>query len=319
MSLATCILSKTITGMNTSVIISTYNGAHKVLNLLKALERQSYQDFETVIVIDGSTDNTAQVINNASLSLSFLRVIEQENRGRAAVRNRGAETASGDLLIFFDDDMRPVPSCVEKHVLHHATYPRTILGGNPIEDSRRQTTDFQRYKASLSRGWVEPLRYISKPLHKDNVFLTAANFSVPKEVFVKIGGFDENMNDIEDLDFALRAVEKKVPIYFKYEAIAWHDDFVTCKSYVKRQVQYQDGLKVASQVSIYCRDYLVRQHIRAATWKKTFLSVICQNFMVDIIDKTRVLEFLLPKSLRYRFYSTLVWGFARHFPHRFKA
>ena len=184
---------------------------------------------------------------------------------------------------------------------------------------QRQITDFQRYKASLSKRWVEPLRYISKPLHKGNIFLTAANFSVPKEIFFAVGGFNEQMNDIEDLDFALRAFEKKTLIYFNYEAVAWHDDFVTCKSYVKRQLEYQNGIEVASQVSSHCKNHFAHQRTRVSAWKKPLLSVICRNFMVDLIDKTRLLEFLLPKPIRYRLYSTLVWGFSRHFPHRFKA
>jgi len=57
-----------------------------------------------------------------------MKVVVQENRGRAAVRNRGALESSGVLLIFFDDDMQPHPDSVQKHVLFHEKYERIISG-----------------------------------------------------------------------------------------------------------------------------------------------------------------------------------------------
>src|SRR6187397_1060160 len=98
--------------MSTSVIIPTYNGAHKVVNVLRALEQQTHLPDEVVVVIDGSTDNTAELLRTNTFKLPSLRIIEQPNGGRAQVRNRGAKEASQDLLIFFDDDMRPVPQSV---------------------------------------------------------------------------------------------------------------------------------------------------------------------------------------------------------------
>ena len=81
------LLDTTAHNVTVSVIIPTYNGAHKILNVLKALEQQSYCDFETLVVIDGSTDNTADVVSNATLNLTSLRIVQQKNKGRVAVRN----------------------------------------------------------------------------------------------------------------------------------------------------------------------------------------------------------------------------------------
>ena len=78
MPLLAGIFGKVATSMTVSIIIPTYNGANKILNVLGALEQQTYQNFETLVVINGATDNTVQVVNNASLKLASLRVIEQK-------------------------------------------------------------------------------------------------------------------------------------------------------------------------------------------------------------------------------------------------
>ena len=141
--------------MKVSVVIPTYNGANKIPNVLRALEKQTIQDFETIVVIDGSTDNTVEVLRALNLTLKSFRIIEQENKGRAAVRNKGGQEAKGDLLIFFDDDMRPEPDCISQHVLHHENINKsTIAVGRSAEDVKLCITDFHFYRAYLSDKWA---------------------------------------------------------------------------------------------------------------------------------------------------------------------
>jgi glycosyltransferase involved in cell wall biosynthesis len=83
-----------------SVIVPTYNGAHRILNVLRALEDQKVNDFELIVAIDGSNDDTLTVLNNSNFSFKNFRIIEQPNKGRASIRNLGAKNADGDLLIF---------------------------------------------------------------------------------------------------------------------------------------------------------------------------------------------------------------------------
>src|SRR5206468_10641402 len=119
--------------MTVSVIVPTYNGAHKLNGVFEALQREIFKDFELIIVIDGSTDNTLEVINNYKSNFDRIKIVTRANGGRSKVRNTGAKAATGDLLIYFDDDIRPDPDCVKLHVDHHVKYSNSILTGGTRE------------------------------------------------------------------------------------------------------------------------------------------------------------------------------------------
>ena len=84
-----------------SVIIPTYNRAERLGKSIDSVLNQSHQEFELIIVDDGSDDNTAEVIESYSSDVVYLR---QKNSGPAAARNRGIEKARYDLLAFLDSD-----------------------------------------------------------------------------------------------------------------------------------------------------------------------------------------------------------------------
>src|SRR6478736_6683233 len=113
--------------ISVSVIICTYNGAKKIPELMDALQKQTVLDFELVIVIDGSVDNTREVVELYNRSFQFMRVVNQPNQGRSKAKNRGALESSGGLLIFYDDDMTPIPKSVERHIMLHVDQKRKIV------------------------------------------------------------------------------------------------------------------------------------------------------------------------------------------------
>ncbi len=197
-------------------------------------------------MIDGSPDDTEEILKNYSHTLQNLRIINQENQGRAKVRNNGAQLATGDLLIFFDDDMRPSPTCIAEHINANKN---AIVVGAQIDDYDKATTDIQQYRCFLSRKWAEPLINLNhQAIPKKQLHLTAANFSIPTTLFNKLEGFDERLNDAEDYDLAVRAFEKKISIHYYHEAFAFHDDFITCKSYIHRQKEYRSFHKKLLQL-----------------------------------------------------------------------
>lgn len=299
-----------------SVIIPTYNGVQKVQNTIRALEWQTYKAFEVIIVVDGSLDNTVKVLQKQQFILPNFQIIEQNNRGRSGSRNRGAKEASGELLVFFDDDMRPLPDCIQRHVKHHQQHSQTLGVGNVPEDFAKMETDFQRYKAHLSRKWVEPLKANNGLIPPDKPFLTAANFSISKDLFWQLGGFDKNLTDAEDFDLAVRASWVHVPIYFLNEAIAWHDDFITCRSYIQRQRQYrvanQTLRKLKPALYLHQDQYIYNE---ATNLKRLIYNLLSHRFWVKLIDRTSFLQWL-PRSVRYKLYSIIVTGLSIHFPNR---
>ena len=296
-----------------SIIIPTYNGEKKIGNLLDSLEKQSYKDFEIIVVIDGSTDNTKELLEEKKFDFKDFKIIFQENKGRSGSRNTGAKAAAGDLLLFLDDDMRLPPESLQKHIDFHRNRTNVWLMGNAIEDLTLMQTDLQKYRAFLSRKWSKPFENSDLPLQKHNFFLMAAHLSMPKASFAQIGGFDETLTDAEDYDLGKKAIEAGIEIYFNPAIIGWHDDFVTCRSYIRRQQQYQkahEKLKTLYPERYQDNQYEYKQ-VRGI--KKIIYRFFSGNFWIDTIDKFNFLP-ILPKKLRYKFYDIIITANAVHFP-----
>lgn len=297
-----------------SIIIPTYNGAQRIQNTLRAIEDQTVQEIEVIVVVDGSTDNTIELLKNSRLQFAIFKILSQENRGRAAVRNRGAKEASGDLLIFYDDDMRPVGDSIRKHIEFHQSIQYAICGGNQLEDLKVLKTDIQRYKAYLSRKWTAKYCDGLNELSDNDLFLTAANMSVPKKLFLELGGFDEQLNDAEDYEFAARALSKGVPVYFDKSNLAWHNDFITCNSYIRRQRQY-------NQANTTLQTILPPSFRRSSNYvaslpvhKRIIYNFFSLKFWVIITDNEWLIW--LPKKLRYKIYDIIITGLGKYYPQR---
>lgn len=297
-----------------SVIIPTYNGAKKIINTLHALNNQTYKDFEIIVAIDGSTDNTEKVIENLKFNFKGLVIVKQKNGGRSSIRNFGAHHGEGQLLIFFDDDMRPEKNCVEIHVNHHLKHLSSIFTGSQIEDYSKLHSDIQIFKAKRSRDWEKPIANLNRPLLKNELHMTAANFSISKSLFFKLGGFDERLTDIEDLDLAIRAYLNDIPIFFNMNAIGWHDDFINCRSYILRRREYSKALKKLIELKPKHSKFLEKKVIKRSIRKKIIYNVFSQRFWIKVID-IELLTFL-PKGIRYKIYQLTIWGLSNYFPSR---
>ncbi|OGF24085.1 hypothetical protein A3H66_00935 [Candidatus Falkowbacteria bacterium RIFCSPLOWO2_02_FULL_45_21] len=97
-----------------SVIIPVYNQAEHLDNCLAGIEKQTYDNYEIIVVNDGSSDDIADVIKKYKIIFNYkLSYFEQENQGAAAARNRGAKITKGEYLIFLDADIVVRPKMLE--------------------------------------------------------------------------------------------------------------------------------------------------------------------------------------------------------------
>ena len=287
-----------------TVVISTYNGAHKLPGILNALKEQSFKNFELIVIVDGSTDNTMQVLEKFIQYFDNSKIYRQENRGRAAVRNRGAKEASGDLIIFFDDDMRPEPDCIEQHSVHHDRFPNSLSSGAQIDDMKKAANSFAKYKSYLSNKWAQPLlKFDGQVLPLEMLHLTAANFSVSKKLFFTLGAFDERLNDAEDFDLAIRTSKAGIPIYYNHKAFSWHDDFVTIKSYIKRLRQYQAAhINLRNLKPEIYKNLPLRAPMKLTAFKSFIFSIFANSFLLNQIERNPGYLDLLPDNLTYKIY-----------------
>ncbi|SMB89521.1 glycosyl transferase family 2 [Hymenobacter roseosalivarius DSM 11622] len=303
--------------MTVSIIVPTYNGAHKILAALQALEQQTYPITEVIVVVDGSTDQTLELLKNNTTTIRSLQIVKQQNQGRAATRNRGAQEATSDLLVFCDDDMRLLPGCIAAHVKHHQKELDTIGVGTQVEDLAKVTTDFLHYKALMSRSWMTKYSGADTVLMPaTEPFITAANFSISKKKFVALEGFERGLRDAEDFDLAMRAAEALVPIYFLNKAEAWHDDLVNCASYINRLREYQQAQQKLAQLrpSLYAKYGRFGTQPQNKLKMKTF-SMFANRSLVKLIDRGSLTN-LLPQALRYKVYDIVITALGVYFPER---
>ena len=99
-----------------SVIIPTYNAAPWLTELFNGLDAQSFRDFEVIFINDGSTDETANLLDSYAVERSNVKVIHQPNRGVAIARNTGLDAAVGKYVAFVDADDAIAPTYLEKLV-----------------------------------------------------------------------------------------------------------------------------------------------------------------------------------------------------------
>ncbi|MBY0425265.1 MAG: glycosyltransferase, partial [Cytophagales bacterium] len=293
-----------------SVIIPTYQGANKIGNLLQSIISQDFKSFEVLVVIDGSTDSTLQIVNHwlAPTSIPF-KIISKPNTGRGSTRNAGAREANGKYLIFFDDDMVLEPTCISSFSEFHKSYPNAIAVGTQLEKTEWMKTDFQLYKAQLSRKWEGKHSLETRKYSKNNLHLTAANFSLSKSMFENLNGFDERLSDVEDFELATRAFEIGIPIYYHPFAQAWHNDLITCQSYIKRQIQYNLAYKKLAEIRPQIiGQYQQTQFKEVSLTNKMIYWPFSFHFWASWIDNEKKFIRILPTKLRYKLYDLVVWS-----------
>ena len=107
-----------------SVILPTYNRGWILKEAIDSVLAQDFRDFELIVVDDGSTDNTPQILDSYHQD---LMVVRQPNRGVSAARNRGIAAAGGGLIAFLDSDDLWLPRKLSSQVVFFNSNPEYII------------------------------------------------------------------------------------------------------------------------------------------------------------------------------------------------
>lgn len=196
-----------------SIVIPTRNRAARLSRLLDALARQTTaaEDFEVVIVDDGSTDETAEVIASVTKRGHLrLRSASGGGDGPAAARNRGWRLAEGPLIAFTDDDCEPAPDWLERGLAAWGGDEMRIVQGRTLPNP----TD---------AAGAGPLAR-TKRIEEASPFFQTCNVFYARELLERLGGFDESYRRPagEDSDLGWRALEAGASRYFEPAAIVHH-------------------------------------------------------------------------------------------------
>ena len=203
-----------------TIVIPTYQRREQLHALLDSLvpELSRTADVEVVVVVDGSTDGSTEMLEAMGYPVP-LRSVWQENAGLAAARNRGLEAAAGELIWLLDDDMIVDDGLLAKHRALHESGERQVVMGPCIAPPEHEVT-------TIVRDWEEELYGdLAKTGFVDRaVYFSAANTSASREVWRSVGGFDPIFVGWgnEDFEVGVRLLEAGVPIRYEHDAVAWH-------------------------------------------------------------------------------------------------
>ena len=185
-----------------SVIIAVYNGARYIKKAIDSVLNQTCQSFEIIVIDDGSTDNTKEVLQSY-IDAVEIKYVYQENRGASAARNAGLKMASGTYIKFLDCDdilyLRQLELQVynlDKDKCDVSCTAFDILYTNKIKKSFPIKTGKSVTLASL-------IERDNGPLH---------SYLIKKDTLMEVGGFDETLSHYEDVDLWLRLKIKGVVI-----------------------------------------------------------------------------------------------------------
>jgi glycosyltransferase involved in cell wall biosynthesis len=183
-----------------SVILPCYDGARWISDAIKSVLAQTYEDFELVIVNDGSTDDSEKIVASY-LSDKRVRYICQENKGFSAAINRGTKESSGNLIGFIGQDDLWMPNKLELQVKYFSQHKDADLihSNYCFIDSEERIVGVRDFRSPNFLSKKEMV----KRLFLGN-FIGFETVLVKKRCFDEVGFFDERMTGFSDHDMWLR-------------------------------------------------------------------------------------------------------------------
>lgn len=291
-----------------SIIIPAYNRAQLITETLDCVLAQHYSNWECIIVDDGSTDDTENVVSNylnKDSRFKFYSRPEHKLKGPSSCRNYGFQKSNGLFLLFLDSDDLLSPLCLKNRI--------QFINQNPNFDLYIFRTDVF-YDQNISQ--TKPFRALFQE-YTDSDYLKLflegrAPFCVmsplwPRQSFEKLGGFDESLRVLEDPDLHLRFFLNSMKAKTNYLGDA--DNFYR-KTTTKKDTTINDFNIIAMGNYLYFKKHFVSKN------KETRMFAL-RSFRADIllnsnpnISSTNKLFFLFLRNNVFNFIQVLLYPIA---------
>lgn len=196
-----------------SIIIPIYNGEKTIKNTIESVLKQSFTDFEIIVVNDGSQDSTLEILNQ--IKDERLRVFSYSNAGVSASRNRGLALARGEFISFLDADDLWTPDKLESQLRALQAHPQAAVAyswsdwvdesGQFLRAGGHITVNGKAYEKLLVRDFVE----------------SGSNPLIRKQALDEVGEFDSSVTPAEDWDMWLRLAARYEFVTVPYPQILY--------------------------------------------------------------------------------------------------
>lgn len=204
-----------------SVVIPTHNRREMLREMLESLEKQTLpsSEFEVVVVDDGGSDDTPEMVRDLETSFC-LRAIAQPQSGPSRARNHGAQEASGQLLVFLDDDLMPEPTLLASHADILKQDPANVVLGKLMPWGRGARGGWNRWEERVYAKHYTAVASNRRPPSGRRLY--SGNFAIWRERFLQAGGFDESLKRGEDVELGFRLEKGGAKFHFSEGASAYH-------------------------------------------------------------------------------------------------
>jgi len=214
-----------------SVIVCSYNGGQTLEACLCSLKKIDYPDYEVVVVDDGSTDHTKEILSHHP----WVNAIYQTNHGLSVARNVGAAAATGEILAYTDSDCMADPDWLYYLV-------GTLLSGNyaGVGGPNISPPAQNWHQACVAAAPGGPSHVLLTDVVAEHI--PGCNMAFYRWAFEKVGGFDPEYRKAgDDVDFCWRLQQEGEVIAFSPSAIVWHYRRFTLKAFRKQQEGYGEA------------------------------------------------------------------------------
>ena len=191
-----------------SAVVTSFNSEKTISRALHSISIQLIKPFDVILIDDNSKDNTVKIAREFQEKLpNFQIIVNSENKGQSAGKNLGARIARGNFLVFFDDDDVSLSIRSKIHALHHENGADISF----VSSVKHYSDEYEVNCTNRNLALIPPIRELgnllllgkeSKLLYE--LYIPSSTCAVSKLAFNTVGGFDQGLRRLEDVDLAIR-------------------------------------------------------------------------------------------------------------------
>ena len=181
-----------------SVVVPCFNARSTIAAAIASIEAQQLQPVEIVVVDDGSTDGSGELVAELALSNPKIRLVRQANVGVSRARNTGIDLVRGDVVAFLDSDDLWHPDFISQHMAHFLANPQLGVSFSNVQIMAADGA----IDGAVSRAQLDNITPAAILI--SNPTTTCSTWAVRRQVFADVGYFTETLHRDEDREWLFR-------------------------------------------------------------------------------------------------------------------